>query len=226
MAAPLINSPEAFADAFRVSRETVERLRLYEELLRRWQKAINLVAPSTLEQIWHRHFADSAQLLDFAPEMAGRTDAPVWLDLGSGAGFPGMVIAILLANHASARIHLVESHARKCAFLAEVARETGTPVEIHQTRIESLSAADRVIRPALVSARALAPLERLLELAAPFMGEETRGLFLKGREAEEEIRRAGRRFSFHHRLHPSRTDATGRIVEIDSLRPRPRRNED
>ena len=132
----IIRGPEDFAAAFDVSRETIARLATYEALLRQWQKAVNLVAPSTLDAVWHRHFADSAQLLSLAPT------ARTWVDLGSGAGFPGLVVAILLASspspHASsawgegigaeppaARVTLIESNARKCAFLREVVRQTG-----------------------------------------------------------------------------------------------------
>jgi 16S rRNA (guanine527-N7)-methyltransferase len=209
---PNINGPEAFAKAFAVSRETIDRLTLYEKLLMRWQKAVNLVAPATLQQVWHRHFADSAQLMALAPE------ARIWLDLGTGAGFPGMVVAILLANRRNVSVHLVESNARKCAFLREVARQTGTSVEIHQTRIESLAGADRVIRPDVIVARALSPLPKLLGQALPFFGPGTRALFLKGRTADEELEAAQERYAFDVALHPSRTDANGRIVEVAGLR--------
>jgi 16S rRNA (guanine527-N7)-methyltransferase len=212
-----VDTPEAFAKAFSVSRETVDRLRTYETLLRKWQKAVNLVAPATLDEIWHRHFADSAQLAALTGD-----DPRVWLDLGSGGGFPGMVIAILLANRPGSVIHLVESNARKCAFLREVSRATGAAVEIHDTRIESLAAGDTVPRPGIVTARALAPLDRLLGQAAPFFGPESRGLFLKGRSAEEEIETARVHFAFEARLYPSRTDAQARIVEITALRERDR----
>ena len=126
-----ITTPEDFARAFGVSRETLERLETYEALLKQWQKTINLVAPSTLSDIWHRHFADSAQLLALAPPGAER-----WLDLGSGAGFPGLVLAILLAERGHGRVTLIESDTRKAAFLGEVARRVGVAVDILGTRIE------------------------------------------------------------------------------------------
>ncbi len=133
--APLkhIRGPEDFAAAFSVPRETVEKLELYAALLAQWQRAVNLVSPSTLNDIWHRHFADSAQILAFAP------DARNWIDLGSGGGFPGLVIAILVANHENHDVHLIESNSRKCAFLSDVARRTGTAVKVHEGRIEDIA---------------------------------------------------------------------------------------
>jgi 16S rRNA (guanine527-N7)-methyltransferase len=175
---------------------------------------MNLVASSTLPVLWSRHFADSAQLSALAPE------ARLWLDLGSGAGFPGMVVAILEAGRPDFRMHLVESTKKKCAFLAEVARETEAAVDIHAMRIEDLAESAQRLKPDVVSARALAPLPRLLELAGPFFGPGTRGLFLKGREAEAEIEAAREAFDFTVRLHPSVTAADSYIVEIGALRPR------
>ena len=211
----LIEGPESFAEAFKVPRETILRLERYAECLAHWQKAINLVGPSTLAALWPRHFADSAQLLNLAP------DARLWLDLGSGAGFPGLVIAILKTGVPDFRMHLVESNRKKCAFLAEVARATGAPVDIHAMRIEELAESAHSLKPDVVSARALAPLPRLFELASPFFGEGTRGLFLKGREAEAEIEAARAGWDFAFRLHPSLTARDARIVEVAGLRARP-----
>jgi 16S rRNA (guanine527-N7)-methyltransferase len=175
---------------------------------------VNLVAPNTLNAVWQRHFADSAQLLRLAPK------AEAWLDLGSGGGFPGMVIAILLANRARTRVHLVESNARKCAFLGEVARATGAMVEIHNMRVESLGRSATVETPDVITARALSPLPKLLSQAAPFFGKQTRGLFPKGRAAEQELETARMQYAMQAVLHPSRTEADGRIVEITRLRKR------
>ena len=210
-----ISGPEDFAEVFKVPRETIHRLVRYADLLARWQKSTNLVASSTLPLLWSRHFADSAQIRDLAP------NARLWLDLGSGAGFPGLVIAILQAGKPDFRMHLVESNRKKCAFLAEVARETKAPVDIHAMRIEELGESAQSLRPDVVSARALAPLPRLLELASPFFGPGTRGLFLKGREAQSEINAARADWDFSMRLHPSLTAADSHIVEITALRPRP-----
>lgn len=203
--------PADFAEAFKVPRETIHRLVHYAELLTTWQQTHNLVSAKSLDQIWDRHFADSAQLLRLAPE------AEVWLDLGAGAGFPGLVIAILQANHASFHMHLVESTAKKCAFLSEVARVTEAPVEIHCMRIEELARRATSLRPEIVTARALAPLPRLLDLAAPWLQPGTRGLFLKGRDASQEIEAARRRYRFDSRLYPSLTAGDSSIVEIGNL---------
>jgi 16S rRNA (guanine527-N7)-methyltransferase len=207
-----IATPEDFARTFSVSRETIGRLETYEALLRLWQKTINLVAPSTLDDIWHRHFADSAQLLALAPPAARW-----WLDLGSGAGFPGLVVAILLAERGSGRVTLIESDTRKAAFLAEVARRTGVAVDIRGTRIEKTATQDKLGRVDVVTARALAPLPRLLDLSAPFFSGPTMGLFLKGREAEAEVEAARKLWDFEAELKPSLTDAGGRIVVIRAL---------
>ncbi len=209
-----MDSPAGFAEAFKVPRETIHRLARYAELLAHWQKATNLVAPSTVPQLWSRHFADSAQLRTLAQ------NPRLWLDLGSGAGFPGLVIAILETGTPDFRMHLVESNRKKCAFLAEVARETKAPVEIHALRIEDLAESAHSLEPDVISARALAPLPRLLELASPFFGPTTRGLFLKGREVETEIETARAEWDFTARLHPSLTSPDSHIVEVTELRAR------
>ena len=243
-----IRGPEDFAAAFTVSRETLERLATYATLLRQWQKAVNLVGPATLDAVWHRHFADSAQLLDLAPSV--RT----WVDLGSGAGFPALVIAILLADPArrppseeatpipdpspqggggapgqgsrqAVCFTLIDSNARKCAFLADVVRETGlgnlsswgVAVHILSTRIETAATQASLQQSQIVSARALAPLDRLLELAAPLFAPQTTALFLKGREAAQEVETARRTWEFRARLVDSRTEAEGRIVVLSGL---------
>ena len=206
------DGPDAFAAYFDVSRETLGRLVRYGELLTQWQRAVQLVAPSTLDDLWHRHFADSAQLLTLSP------DSRAWLDLGSGAGFPGMVIAILLAdlapNAGNGGVHLVESNRRKCAFLREVARATQTDVEIHSCRIETLQRTGRLAEVDVVTARALAPLPQLIGLAAPWLAGGAIGLFAKGRVAQDEVESAGLLRAANVRLHESLTDAKARIIEI------------
>jgi 16S rRNA (guanine527-N7)-methyltransferase len=211
-----VRGPADFAEVFKVPRETIHRLERYAALLAQWQKSTNLVAPSTLPRLWPRHFADSAQIRGLAPE------AQLWLDLGSGEGFPGLVVAILQTGQPGFRMHLVESNKKKCAFLAEVVRATGAPVDIHAMRIEELGESAHSLRPDVVSARALAPLPRLFELAQPFFGPRTRGLFLKGREAEAEIEAANLTWDFAASLHPSLTSAESHIVEVRALRPRDR----
>ncbi len=221
-ALPRIGDRAAFEAAFCVSRETADRLSIYAGLLAQWQKAINLVAPGTLGDVWHRHMADSAQLVGLAP--AGPL---TWVDLGSGAGFPGLVVAILLAGRTGCKVTLVESDARKCAFLGEVVRKTGISgvlaVEILNGRIENsstqarLGTQARLRRVDVVSARALAPLDKLLGLAVPLFGPQTVGLFPKGRDVAAEIDAAQRLWRFQYELKPSRTDADGRIVVLRDL---------
>lgn len=210
-----ISGPNDFAAAFSVSRETLERLKTYEALLQKWQKTINLVAPSTLNQIWHRHFADSAQILAIAPPKPQN-----WVDLGSGAGFPGLVIAILLAENGAAaqkRVTLVESDSRKAAFLREVARAVALPVDIVAQRIEVASTRIRVATVDVVSARALAPLDKLLELTQPLMQPATTALFLKGRDVSREVQDAEIKWKFEIELTQSLTDPDARIVRITNL---------
>ena len=209
-----ISGPGGFAEAFKVPRETIHRLTRYAEILEQWQKRTNLVSPSTLPVLWSRHFADSAQLCGLASK------ARLWLDLGSGAGFPGLVVAVIQAGRPDFHMHLVESNRKKCAFLAEVARQTKAPVDIHAMRIEELAECAQSLKPDVVSARALAPLPRLFELAAPFFGEGTKGLFPKGREAETEIAAARQEWEFAFRLSPSITANDSHIVEVTGLKPR------
>lgn len=194
--------------SFPVPPETLERLDLYAELLERWSKVQDLVAPGTMPRLWQRHFADSAQLLALAP------DARTWLDLGAGAGFPGLVIAILQAGCPGFRAHLVESNARKCAFLRDVARQTGAPVDIHNVRIESLRFGHNGGQFDVVTARALAPLVKLLGLALPFFSAGTIGLFPKGREWQSELAEARKAYELEARALQSQTDPEGRIIEL------------
>jgi 16S rRNA (guanine527-N7)-methyltransferase len=205
---PKIENASDFARVFSVSHETAEKLELYAYFLAQWQKAVNLIAPATLPQIWLRHFADSAQLLALAP------GAKIWVDLGSGGGFPALVIAIMLANQKECCVHLIESNARKCAFLSEVARRTGAPARVHNARIADAAFSGAVPTADVVTARALAPLDVLLERALPFFGTASTGLFLKGREAGVEIADARKRWVFDLKIHPSISDAQGQVLEI------------
>ncbi len=211
-ATPEIADSDAFARAFHVSRETIDKLSTYEALLRQWQRTINLVAPSTLDTVWSRHFANSAQLLAHAP-----ADAKQFLDVGSGAGFPGLVLAVMLADRPGAKVTLIESDTRKAAFLAEVARKTGAPVDIRPERIEKAATQSKLGAVDVITARALAPLPRLFELTAPAFSAHTTGLFLKGRDVQSELDAAGERWTFEATLRPSLTDAGGRIVVIRAL---------
>jgi 16S rRNA (guanine527-N7)-methyltransferase len=212
-----IDTPEAFESAFQVSRETIARLETYERLLRQWQKVVNLVAPATLDETWHRHFADSAQLAALIP--AGTRSL---VDLGSGAGFPGLVLAILLAERQTGpKVTLIESDARKAAFLREVARSIVIAVDILVTRIENPETQLKLATADVVTARALAPLPKLLGWLAPAVRPECTALLLKGREADAEVAAAVAQFSFSRRLVPSRTQPEARIVIVTALGRKP-----
>ena len=170
----------AVADSFGVSRETLARLDTLVAGLERWSRAINLVSRGTLKDVWHRHIADSAQLLPLAPPGARR-----WADFGSGAGFPGLVVAALAADrHPDLGVTLVESDTRKCAFLAEMARAMGLSVTVRAMRIEALPTDERFD---VISARALAPLATLLAAAKPHLAPGGRLIFPKGADVESEL---------------------------------------
>ena len=192
-------------DLVPVSRETEQRLEVYVDRLRRWQAIKNLVAPSTLDQIWTRHVADSAQVLALAPPGARR-----WADLGSGAGFPGLVLGIMLAAEPDARVHLIESNARKCAFLRDVILATSAAAEVHNGRIEDVLPTLKDVD--VITARALAPLPVLLELGKLPLSRGASAIFLKSK-AEAEYAALGDGIG-RLRLEPSRTSDKGRIVVI------------
>lgn len=206
------DGPEVLDRLRPVSRETRDRLARYVALLRQWQAAKNLVGPGTLDAVWRRHVLDSIGALDARPE------ARRWVDLGSGAGFPGMVTAILLAGASGAVVHLVESNGRKAAFLRTAARETGAPAIVHAGRIEDAVA--EIAGPIdAVSARALAPLDRLLDLASPWLTAGAAGVFHKGRDLVREVAAARDRWSFDLVELPSRSDPSGRIAVVTGLAP-------
>jgi 16S rRNA (guanine527-N7)-methyltransferase len=194
-------SRDAFGDQLGVSRETLERLTIHLELLRRWQPAINLVGTATLADPWRRHFLDCAQLAAHLPPAAAGI-----VDLGSGAGFPGMVLALL----GLPGVQLIESDQRKAQFLSEVARTTGASVVIHAERIERL----RGWPVDVVTARALAPLPRLLELAARFLSADSVCLFLKGRSVGDELTEARRSWHMVAETSPSRSQADGVVLRV------------
>jgi 16S rRNA (guanine527-N7)-methyltransferase len=196
-----------------VSRETAERLESFIELLLSWQRTTQLVARSTLPELWTRHIADSLQLLPLAPE------ARTWVDLGSGGGFPGLVIACALADTARAQVHLVESNAKKAAFLREAIRVTRAPAAVHPLRIENFVESFR--SPVdVVTARALAPLKVLLDQSFGLLERGGQGIFPKGQDVEAELTEAAKCWNMNASLVPSRTDSKGRIVIVRDLRPR------
>ncbi|MDQ0511176.1 16S rRNA (guanine(527)-N(7))-methyltransferase RsmG [Ancylobacter amanitiformis] len=195
-----------------VSRETEDRLAAIVALLEKWQRTINLVAPASLPRVWTRHVADSLQLVPLAGE------ARRWVDLGSGGGFPGLVVAAVLAERAGADVTLVESDTRKAAFLREAARIAELPVTVLPARIEQVAA--RIAAGVeIVSARALAPLPRLLELAHPFLAQGAVGLFLKGQDVDNELTESAKSWRINSRIQESLTDRGGRILIVEAATP-------
>jgi 16S rRNA (guanine527-N7)-methyltransferase len=209
-------SPDLAADRARaltltpVSRETLDRLDRFVETLLAWQQRINLIAPSTEPKLWTRHIADSLQLLALAPQ------AKAWVDLGSGGGFPGLVIACALADKPEARVHLVESSAKKAAFLREAARATGAAAQIHAVRIEDF-VENLAMAVDVVTARALAPLAGLLAATYPLLKTGTLGLFPKGQDVDAELTEAAKCWSIQSSLAPSLTDPKAKIVRVTGI---------
>ena len=198
-------TPQEFADAADVSRETLARLSAYATQLETWQDAVNLVGRRTIGDLWRRHMLDSAQLFRLLPSPRCRL-----IDLGSGAGFPGLVLAIM----GVADVELIEANARKCTFLTEVARITETPVVIHNERIEALRLSGNAD---VITARALAPLPRLLNYAEQLIGPNTTCLFLKGRRLHEELTEAKKTWKMGITTIPSASDAEGTILCLKTL---------
>jgi 16S rRNA (guanine527-N7)-methyltransferase len=193
-----------------VSRETEARLDRFVDLLWTWQAKTNLVSPSTLPRLWSRHVSDSLQLLDLV------SGAKVWMDLGSGGGFPGIVLACALADTPGAMVHLVERNGKKASFLREALRVTGAPGSIHLADIEDT--VDRVASPVdCITARAVAPLNQLIGFAEPLVKRGAKALFLKGQDVEAELTEATKYWKIEPRLHPSRTGGHGWIVELDQI---------
>ncbi|WOJ91134.1 16S rRNA (guanine(527)-N(7))-methyltransferase RsmG [Methylocapsa polymorpha] len=188
-----------------LSSDALRRLSIYAELLKKWQRVINLVGAASLDDLWVRHFADSLQVSDAMPE------ARRWIDLGSGAGFPGLVTAIRYADDAQARIHLIESDQRKCAFLREVSRETGARAIIHCDRIEKILPEFHEPIEA-VSARALAPLPTLLFYAEKFLEAGAVGVFSKGQQVEAELTDSFTLSKYLITTMESKTCASARLV--------------
>ncbi|MDX8495927.1 16S rRNA (guanine(527)-N(7))-methyltransferase RsmG [Mesorhizobium sp. VK22B] len=194
-----------------VSRETFERLQAFEQLFLKWNRSINLAAPSTLDDVWRRHIMDSAQLARIAPA------AKRWVDLGSGGGFPGLVLGFLLAERPGASIDLVESNRKKASFLQSVTGQFSLPARVLARRIDDSYAF--VSEPEIVTARALAGLPDLLGLSAPWLTKGARALFHKGRDYRAEVEESAHRWAFDLVEHPSMTDPHGVILELSDLRP-------
>lgn len=196
-----------------VSRETRERLETYEAILRQWQRRMNLVSGASLETLWRRHFLDSAQLGPLLPT----ENKPHIVDVGTGAGFPGMVLAIL---GFATRISLVEANAKRCAFLREVARATGTNVDIVEGRVETAEVIANLGVVDVVVARACAPLDKLLDLVFGILNQQTSCIFLKGKGYTAELDAAEANWKFDSDIKPSCTSSEGRILLITHVETR------
>ena len=192
--------------AFDVSRESEQKLRAFVDLLSEWQGKMNLVSKASMADVWTRHVADSLQLLRLMPR-----NPQIIADLGSGAGFPGLILA-LAGPHT---VHLYESIGKKANFLREAIRVTGAEAEVHQMRIEEITSPPKTD---FVTARALAPLDRLLELALPFLASGATGLFMKGQDVDEELTKATKSWRIKVEKHPSLTDSRAVILAVTEAR--------
>lgn len=203
-----ISGPEALSQVIDVSRETLGKIEQYIALLEKWQKKINLIGPSTVSAIWQRHIWDSAQLLKFLPPSSQPAKI---LDIGSGAGLPAIILALISPHHFT----LVESDGRKCAFLRTVVRELGlnAQVKICQERIERLPPESFNF----ITCRAFAALDKILEYSAPFAHENTAWILLKGQDVEEELTKAAISWNMNCETYPSQSDSRGSILVIKGV---------
>jgi 16S rRNA (guanine527-N7)-methyltransferase len=210
----MVSGPEQLAGV-NVSRESRARLTAYVDLLVKWQRRINLIGPSTVDDVWQRHIADAIQLVPLIKPHVKRI-----LDVGSGAGIPGLVVAISLMERQPVTVHLVESTGKKSAFLRQAVLLTGAPAVIHDCRIEDLAtagSAGRLGRIDLVTARALAPLPKLLQLALPWLQAGATGLFHKGGEIDRELTESAKYWRLACVRHPSFVDPDGCILEVNEI---------
>ena len=201
---PEETSLEKIGDFLDVPRETQEKLDCYVQLLIKWQARINLISSKTLPEIWHRHILDSAQLVSYLPKTPS-----VILDMGSGAGLPGVILAILTRH----QLHLVESDSRKIAFMRTALRETGTSAILHEQRMETVPA----LRPDIITARALAPLSQLITLASGQHHEKIEYMFLKGREAKQELTTLPACPKMEAECLPSMTDSQASVIRLKPI---------
>jgi 16S rRNA (guanine527-N7)-methyltransferase len=208
----IINTYEEFCSYQHVSRETFNKFKIFIEVLLKWQKSVNLISNSTINTIWKRHFLDSAQLYTYSQDIKGNI-----LDIGSGAGFPGMILAMMGNNN----VNLIESDQKKCIFMREVARLTNTKVKIYNCRIEDLD----YMKPELIISRALAPLSKLIEYVDNHMNkniEENKVtpklLFLKGKNYNNEIYDLLKIRKLEIDIFPSITDDLGKVLYIKNIK--------
>ena len=199
-----MDGPEVFLEHVDVSRETFEKLEIYANLLLRWQFKINLISTNSLKQAWHRHFLDSAQIFSILPKKA--TSA---IDVGTGAGFPGLVLSIMGLEN----VQLVEQNKKKCAFLYEVIRETEATASVHPCKIEKLPIKDYDV----VLARAFRALDGLLKVVSPFFGKDTLGIFPKGLKVNQELTAASKNWKMKTAIKQSITSPDGKIVLVKDL---------
>jgi len=203
---PVVDA-ESFAATSGATPAQIADLDRYRQLLTEWNEVMNLVGPATLPDFWNRHAWDSAQLLQLDPE------AKTWADLGAGAGLPGVVLAVLGKGRESFHVHLVESMAKRCRFLSEVVQALDLPATVHNSRAENLDlAVDSV------TARACAPLSRLLGYARPYLAKGATGWFLKGQDVASELEEATKSWKFEAEIVPSSSDPRGQIVRVRKLR--------
>ncbi|WP_299477587.1 16S rRNA (guanine(527)-N(7))-methyltransferase RsmG [uncultured Roseibium sp.] len=214
--APVLNDSGQVVYKFGdVSRETLDRLQTYVDLVLKWQPAQNLIAPSTIPDIWTRHVADSLQTFWSFPE------ARTWVDIGSGGGFPGIVTAILLADEPGAHVHLIESNQRKAAFLRTALRETGSRGTVHPGRIESVAKEWKFGAVDAVSGRALASLDLLFRLSEPFTALGAKAVFHKGQDFQREVNEASDAWNFDLVEKESLVDPTSRMLVFSNISARP-----
>lgn len=209
---PAAYGREAFQQEFSISNEIRARLECYVALLEKWQPKINLVSKSTLPDLWQRHMRDSAQLLEYINFSTGP-----WLDIGSGAGFPGLVLALLQQEYSNTQVHLIESDQRKAIFLREVIRVTHAPAQVHTVRVENLVPEKMGGKARLITARAFAPLHQILEMAVPMTDSSTVFLLLKGQDVDDELTLAAKYRKMTVSQHPSRTNPAGVVLQITEV---------
>lgn len=207
-----LETADALVEAGLVSRESAQRLQIYVALLMHWRERINLIGASTAGQVWSRHVADSLQLLAHVDAQGA-----CLVDLGSGAGFPGLALAIAMHGRPHGFAHLIESNAKKAAFLREAIRVTGAPAQVHCVRIESVDSETLRPRPTIVTARALAPWPKLLPLALEFVQKGAQGLFLKGQDVDIELTETSKYWTIQVEKLPSRYTDGGVILKVDEV---------
>jgi len=201
-----VRDAASFAGRTGASAEQVAELERLRLMLADWNDRMNLVSAASLDDYWSRHVFDSAQLLSLAPK------ARVWVDIGAGAGFPGLVLAILLKGVTGAKVHLVESATKRCRFLEAAVEALALPAQVHNARAEDIS-----LKADAVTARAVAPLTKLLGFARPYLAKGATGLFLKSDGVEAEIAEARKAWRFKYDVSPSASDSRGRIVKVEGL---------